>query len=62
MWFVCEIIHRIALWCGNNEINAAWSHYSDGGWGWKELYSTEQREEIQNTYLEIFHKIIARSG
>lgn len=48
----------IALWCGNNEINAAWSHYSDGGWGWKETYAEEQREEIQNTYLEIFHKIL----
>tara|TARA_B100000809_G_scaffold264125_2_gene319115 strand:+ start:19887 stop:22472 length:2586 start_codon:yes stop_codon:yes gene_type:complete len=48
----------IALWCGNNEINAAWSHYSDGGWGWKEKYSVKQREEIQTTYLEIFHKIL----
>lgn len=48
----------IALWCGNNEMNTAWHHYSEGGWGWKELYTPEQREEIQNTYLEIFHKIL----
>lgn len=48
----------IALWCGNNEMNAAWSHYSDGGWGWKETYEEKQREEIHNTYLEIFHKIL----
>lgn len=48
----------IAVWCGNNEINAAWSHYSEGGWGWKEEYEEEQREEIQKTYLEIFHKIL----
>ncbi|WP_235182575.1 hypothetical protein [Gracilibacillus boraciitolerans] len=31
----------IALWCGNNEMDAAWSEYDeDGGWGgWKELYT-----------------------
>jgi len=48
----------IAVWCGNNEINAAWSHYSDGGWGWKEMYSSEQREEIQKAYLDLFHGIL----
>jgi beta-mannosidase len=48
----------IAVWCGNNEINAAWSHYSDGGWGWKETYSEEHREEIQKAYLDIFHKVL----
>lgn len=48
----------IALWCGNNEINAAWSHYSNGGWGWKEKYTEEQREEIQKAYLDIFHKVL----
>lgn len=48
----------IALWCGNNEINTAWSHYSKGGWGWKEKYTKEQREEIQKAYLDIFHDIL----
>ena len=48
----------IALWCGNNEMNTAWHHYSDGGWGWKETYTLEQREEIQKAYLTIFHSIL----
>jgi beta-mannosidase len=48
----------IALWCGNNEINAAWSYYSDGGWGWKETYTSEQREQIQKAYLDIFHGVL----
>lgn len=48
----------IALWCGNNEINAAWHHYTKGGWGWKELYTQTQQEEIQRTYLTIFHDIL----
>lgn len=48
----------IALWCGNNEINAAWSFYSEGGWGWKERYTPEQREEMNEAYLSIFHDIL----
>lgn len=48
----------IALWCGNNEMNTAWHHYSEGGWGWKETYTLEQREEIQKAYLAIFHTIL----
>jgi beta-mannosidase len=48
----------IALWCGNNEMNTAWSHYSKGGWGWKERYSINDREEIQKAYLDIFHNIL----
>lgn len=48
----------IALWCGNNEINTAWHNYSEGGWGWKENYSLKQREEIQKSYLDIFHDIL----
>ncbi|WP_299666529.1 glycoside hydrolase family 2 protein [uncultured Polaribacter sp.] len=50
----------IALWCGNNEINTAWSHYSKGGWGWKEKYTKPQREEIQKAYLDIFHEILPK--
>ena len=48
----------IALWCGNNEINTAWSYFSKAGWGWKELYNEEQREEIQKAYMDIFHDIL----
>ncbi|MBD0383604.1 beta-mannosidase [Paenibacillus sedimenti] len=49
----------IALWCGNNEIDTAWSHYDEqAGWGWKQLYSTEQRERIWNDYEQIFHHIL----
>lgn len=48
----------IALWCGNNEMNMAWSHYSEYGWGWKEKYTKTQREEIQKAYLDIFHDIL----
>ena len=48
----------IALWCGNNEINTAWHHYGEGGWGWKEKYTPEQREEIHQAYLDIFHKVL----
>ncbi|MBT2290359.1 glycoside hydrolase family 2 protein [Paenibacillus albidus] len=49
----------IALWCGNNEIDSAWSHYEENmGWGWKEGYTTEQREEMWAHYEEIFHNIL----
>lgn len=48
----------IALWCGNNEINVAWHYYSDGGWGWKKLYTQEQQQEIQKAYLDIFHDVL----
>lgn len=37
----------IALWCGNNEMDAAWAHYEEeGGWGWKKPFSHELREKI----------------
>jgi len=49
----------IALWCGNNEIDAAWAHYDeDGGWGWKKDYTHEQRERIWADYEAIFHNIL----
>jgi len=49
----------IALWCGNNEIDAAWSHYKeDAGWGWKEQYPPELREKIWADYEAIFHRIL----
>jgi beta-mannosidase len=48
----------IALWCGNNEINTAWSYFSNGGWGWKQQYTDEQRDKLQKAYMDIFHTIL----
>lgn len=49
----------IVLWCGNNEIDTAWSHYDEnGGWGWKQDYSEELREKIWSDYETIFHEIL----
>lgn len=46
----------IALWCGNNEILAAWL-----GWGWKqkeEAKSQENADKIWKSYTDIFHRIL----
>lgn len=46
----------IALWCGNNEILAAWF-----GWGWKEkeeARSQENADQIWKSYQNIFHKVL----
>ncbi|MFA9391320.1 MAG: glycoside hydrolase family 2 protein [Prolixibacteraceae bacterium] len=48
----------IALWCGNNEINTAWSYGTNGGWGWKQQYTDDQVETLQQTYVSIFHEIL----
>ncbi|WP_379132040.1 glycoside hydrolase family 2 protein [Paenibacillus sp. sgz500958] len=49
----------IAVWCGNNEIDSAWSHYEEEmGWGWKQDYSPEIREVLWGHYEEIFHRIL----
>ncbi|WP_239614765.1 beta-mannosidase [Cohnella mopanensis] len=49
----------IALWCGNNEIDGAWSHFDeDGGWGWKKQYSPELREKLWADYEAIFHQLL----
>lgn len=49
----------IALWCGNNEIDGAWAHYiEDGGWGWKKLYTADQREKIWADYEAVFHRLL----
>lgn len=49
----------VALWCGNNEIDAAWCNSDENcGWGWKQKYTPEQRKEIWNTYENIFNKIL----
>lgn len=49
----------IALWCGNNEIEAAWQHdRPSGGWGWKQRFNEEEKEKLFSTYVEIFHHIL----
>jgi len=49
----------IALWCGNNEIDVAWSQFDEkGGWGWKQQYNSTQRKEVWDAYDRIFHKIL----
>ncbi|WP_408008015.1 glycosyl hydrolase 2 galactose-binding domain-containing protein [Pseudalkalibacillus sp. A8] len=49
----------LALWCGNNEMDTAWSQYDeDGGWGWKQQYSPKEREEIWQAYDYVFHDIL----
>ncbi len=49
----------IALWCGNNEMDAAWAEYiEDAGWGWKQRYNDQQRKEIWQAYDQIFHYLL----
>jgi len=49
----------LVLWCGNNEIEAAWGPYDENrGWGWKQRYNDEQREIIWQAYDTLFHKIL----
>ena len=46
----------IAMWCGNNEILAAWF-----GWGWKqkeEAKNKENADKIWKSYTDIFHHIL----
>lgn len=46
----------IALWCGNNEILAAWK-----GWGWEQAErakSIENADKIWQAYVDIFHKTL----
>jgi len=46
----------IALWCGNNEILAAWK-----GWGWQqkeEALNKENADKIWKAYEDIFHKTL----
>lgn len=48
----------LALWCGNNEIDVAWSQFSDGGWGWKDNYAPELREKLWQDYDRLFNYLI----
>ena len=46
----------IGLWCGNNEILAAWKD-----WGWEQAErrkSEENADKIWQAYIDIFHKIL----
>ena len=46
----------IGLWCGNNEILAAWK-----GWGWEKAErekSEENADKIWQAYVDIFHKTL----
>ncbi len=49
----------IVLWCGNNEIDAAWCEGNmNCGWGWKQRYTPKQRKVIWHSYDTLFHKIL----
>jgi len=49
----------VVLWCGNNEIEAAWGPYDEKrGWGWKQRYNEDQREIIWKAYDTLFHHIL----
>ncbi len=46
----------IGMWCGNNEILAAWK-----GWGWEKAErakSEENADKIWQAYVDIFHKVL----
>lgn len=50
----------IVLWCGNNEIEVAWSEYDHTkGWGgWRKAYSGVDQNRIWASYEKIFHDIL----
>lgn len=49
----------IVLWCGNNEIEVAWSEYDHTrGWGWRRKYPRDQQNRIWAAYQKIFHEIL----
>jgi len=52
----------IALWVGNNEIDTAWQNdVPKGGWGWKQKYTQEQRDQIWAAYKAIFYQILPQA-
>jgi beta-mannosidase len=48
----------IAIWCGNNEMDIAWSHNTPGGWSWKERFNEKIKVKIWNDYEKIFHQML----
>ncbi|WP_251623754.1 beta-mannosidase [Odoribacter lunatus] len=43
----------LALWCGNNEIDAAWAR-----WGWQKGYTEAEKEQIFKAYTDLFHHLL----
>lgn len=53
----------IALWCGNNEIDAGWQNFNENaGWGWKKDYTDQQRVQIWTAYDTIFNHILSNTS
>ena len=52
----------IVLWCGNNEIEVAWSEYDHNrGWGgWRKEYPRKLQNKIWAAYKKIFHDILPK--
>ena len=49
----------IALWCGNNEMDVAWSQHKEfGGWWWKQQYGRRKRRKIWKAYETVFHQLL----
>lgn len=52
----------LVLWCGNNEIDAAWRRREENaGWGWKERHSKEERAIQEKAYDDIFLDVLPRT-
>ena len=45
----------LALWAGNNEIEAAWAGW---GWQWKFALGKAAQEKIWNDYKHLFHQVL----
>jgi beta-mannosidase len=43
----------LALWCGNNEVKNGWDD-----WGWKDAYSKEVQQEIDNNLKNLFNRLL----
>lgn len=52
----------VVLWCGNNEIDSAWSEFNDKlGWGWRKEFSRKQQQKLWQDYEDIFHVILPQA-
>jgi beta-mannosidase len=47
----------LALWAGNNEIEAAWQQW---GWQWKFHLGKAAQETIERDYKRVFHQLLPR--
>jgi beta-mannosidase len=47
----------LALWCGNNEVETAWSHWGDQ-LAFKKSVTPEQRERVWQDYVVMFRDIL----